>query len=675
MTPHRHHISLYGSIMLLVLGVIISACDRFSDTANPARQSLRLIAEIVSDHPQEALDSLKAVDYSRLSTADRHYYDLLSIKGADKAYITHTSDSLILDVIDYYSTHQKEEFYPDALYYGGRVYSDLGDYPTALDYFQQALELLPAETEKKDLRGRVLSQTASLLSTLRLYAEAIPYVQSAIELGRVRGDTLGLMHDTQLLGTTYLHLKDWDKAEAQFRRSSSLAQTFTKADIARQRMYLAATKYGKGELDSARLYMRGVLDHISPLDRSTALAYYGYIYLNSDQPDSAYNAAMELIRGEDLINKDKGYYILTSPLMDQTIAQDSLIAYLRDYHRYLNRYLNTNANEQALIQQSSYNYSLHQRERDKAEDAYHSLQRLLVIGLIVGLIAALIRILIIYKKKKDESVRIFQALILLRTLPIAHSVPYGRRLSHASPSYSTEPANCDRQPDYQRPEERGRYLPLPPHHLRETEEPVVYQSFPPEVEPTEESIEEYAEEPAEVSDAEPIGEDIKTSPSASRNPTPDSLVPISLDEIVTIDPATIKKQLIEELTAFNDDLDTHYIAPDPILHSETYASLRDYLHRQSPVPPQSEIWEELEKLMVQCCPDFTRRLHILTGSKVKPEIFHFILLIKCDFSSSQIAILQGRGKPAIVARHKRLSMDIFGETVPLSKIWRLIQSL
>ena len=62
------------------------------------------------------------------------------MKIADKNYVTHTSDSLILRVIDHEESHKGDGRYAEALYYGGRVYSDLGDYPTSLKYFQQSLE-------------------------------------------------------------------------------------------------------------------------------------------------------------------------------------------------------------------------------------------------------------------------------------------------------------------------------------------------------------------------------------------------------------------------------------------------------------------------------------------------------------------------------------------------------
>lgn len=96
--------------------------------------------------------------------------------------MTHSSDSLILSVVDYESRHRRNGRYPEALYYAGRVYYDLDDYPNALDFFQQAMEILPEDTDNQELRLRTLSQTGRLLATLRLYDKAIPYIKEVIEI-------------------------------------------------------------------------------------------------------------------------------------------------------------------------------------------------------------------------------------------------------------------------------------------------------------------------------------------------------------------------------------------------------------------------------------------------------------------------------------------------------------
>lgn len=56
----------------------------------------------------------------------RMYYRLLTVKAADKAYVTHMSDSIIRPVLDYYEQEGDRRLLPEAYYYAGRVYRDLG---------------------------------------------------------------------------------------------------------------------------------------------------------------------------------------------------------------------------------------------------------------------------------------------------------------------------------------------------------------------------------------------------------------------------------------------------------------------------------------------------------------------------------------------------------------------
>lgn len=83
-------------ICILALGIMIS-CNRYT---NPQLTNL----EDSLDTDIEAMTSLEAlmeIDRDSLTDTDRHYYDFLSVKIADKVYVRHTSDSLILSVVDY----------------------------------------------------------------------------------------------------------------------------------------------------------------------------------------------------------------------------------------------------------------------------------------------------------------------------------------------------------------------------------------------------------------------------------------------------------------------------------------------------------------------------------------------------------------------------------------------
>ena len=156
--------------LLMAVAAVAAGCSRPEPDA-----ALTRVAGLVSEDPKAALAMLDSVDTRQLPDADRHYHDFLSVKARDKAYVTHESDSLVLDVIDYYSSRPGDPLYAEALYYGGRVYTDLGDCPTALQYYQRALDNLVAATDTDDLRVRLNSQIGMLLETLRLDDKAVPY--------------------------------------------------------------------------------------------------------------------------------------------------------------------------------------------------------------------------------------------------------------------------------------------------------------------------------------------------------------------------------------------------------------------------------------------------------------------------------------------------------------------
>lgn len=98
--------------LMLMLIILLSGCGE--TTRNPVLERLDKMAKVNS---RVELDSLYSISKDELSKEDKVYYDFLSVKLADKALIHHTSDSIILPVIDYYSSHGPQERYAEALYY------------------------------------------------------------------------------------------------------------------------------------------------------------------------------------------------------------------------------------------------------------------------------------------------------------------------------------------------------------------------------------------------------------------------------------------------------------------------------------------------------------------------------------------------------------------------------
>ena len=222
-----------ATLFSLILSLTVGCAD------HPTHQALMEISGYVSDEPLRALAALDSLDPGTLTTADRHCRDFLRIKAKDKAYIRHESDSLILDVIGYYSDHGNSGQLAEALYYGGRVYSDLGDYPTALQYFQDALDSLSGTADCAGLQANITSQLGRLLDKLRLYDEAEPYIQSSIETGKRMGDTANVIYDLQLLGSVYIRAGKYDEAKRALEETIPLSDGQPEYHSAKSRMYMA----------------------------------------------------------------------------------------------------------------------------------------------------------------------------------------------------------------------------------------------------------------------------------------------------------------------------------------------------------------------------------------------------------------------------------------------------
>lgn len=125
------------------------------------------------------------------------------------------------------------------------MYHDLGDYPTALNYYQNALDYTPADGGDNVLRGKILAQTGDLLMALRLYEKAIPYVEEALKLDSIQRDSLNMIYDAELLGSLYLYMKNYDKAEEQFRQTMQLSDRISPDDSPSLQINLAWTCYKK----------------------------------------------------------------------------------------------------------------------------------------------------------------------------------------------------------------------------------------------------------------------------------------------------------------------------------------------------------------------------------------------------------------------------------------------
>lgn len=378
---------------------MLTGCDAPIRNHKLKKLSQRLESKELSR--SEALEiraSLDSMSTYSLNGAEQQLRSFLSIKASDKGFVTHTDDSLYLEVKDYFENHHRE-MYTEVLYYGGRVYSDMGDYPEALRHYTDALDKLGDGSKDKKLYGTVLSQTAHLLNSLRLYEAALEHLDKAIRIDSILGDSLNLLYDLQMGASIANRQQEYDRAYLYSHRAMPLILKTDTISSTINDMNLARTAYKKGKIEEALKYIKRLPVNIDSLVGDELYVIAPEIYLAAGMKDTALFMLKKIIDSNRPLNRHNAFHILLSDSLIVGMEADTLRNYLLNYHHSLERYYNNNSNEAALMQLSLYNYALHERMRRKTEERNMAL--LYVIGgILLGF--SMIVSLLLWKKYRQQ---------------------------------------------------------------------------------------------------------------------------------------------------------------------------------------------------------------------------------------------------------------------------------
>ena len=137
-------------------------------------EAMKRAESCMDAHPDSAFHLLTAYKDSvhTLSDEARMYYHLLTIQAKDKLYITHTDDSLINRIVEFYEEENRPERLMLAYYYQGSVYRDMNDAPRALKAFQQVADM-NRDCPPSDLMARTYNQMGTLFAYQGLYDESL----------------------------------------------------------------------------------------------------------------------------------------------------------------------------------------------------------------------------------------------------------------------------------------------------------------------------------------------------------------------------------------------------------------------------------------------------------------------------------------------------------------------
>ena len=216
------------------------------------------------------------------------YHRLLCIKVRDKAYVLHTSDTVILPVLHYYMTKGDRRLLPEAYYYAGRVYSDLGDAPQALDYFGKALESMEGEYEDLELKGVVYSQMGRLFLFQGLHEEALKAFRKGYDINLMSNDSISMVFGLRDIGDVCGMMGRQDSLLHYMERALRLAQHIGRMDLMRDvQSQMAACYIDLKQYDLAEKFLHQALIDIDPPSRSGIYCIAARFYKQTGQKDSA----------------------------------------------------------------------------------------------------------------------------------------------------------------------------------------------------------------------------------------------------------------------------------------------------------------------------------------------------------------------------------------------------
>lgn len=378
-------------LLCLVLGLFGSCTPRPYPSLLQTADSL---ASACPDSARSLLASL-AEQMNEAPEATRMYYYLLCIKADDKAYISHTSDSLIQVVLHYYEKNNDRQHLPEAYYYAGRVYSDLGDAPQALDYFQEAAESIEKQKDSDHrLKSMIYYQAGMLYLYQGIPEKALSSLMQAKNITWAIQDSALLVYNLRDIGRTYSALHQADSTLYYYETAKRLAvqlQNSYLISIINQEIsgiYLQLKDYEKAK--NSLISSLNTL-HTYPAPYYTALAYY---YDAIGKTDSAQYYCNLMLHTGNYYHKRAAYNKLSQIARKQgnpSLAlkySDKSIIYADSIQQHINK-------EAVHKVNALYNYQLREKENQHLREI-KDYQELLIIILCFSSFLILILLIFTY---------------------------------------------------------------------------------------------------------------------------------------------------------------------------------------------------------------------------------------------------------------------------------------
>ena len=293
-------------LLWVILPVLLASCS-------PGRYPASLLTadSLSSVRPDSALCLLArlAADTADAPLSHRMYYRLLCIKAADKAYLPHTSDSLIRPVLHYYIEGGDPRLLPEAYYYAGRVYRDLGNDLQALSCFQKALEAIRQNGDTDvHLKSKIYSQRATLYAYRKMYREALAMYQEVLKISTSACDSVSMLFALRDIANMHRELHRPDSVLPYFKQAKQIADLLQRTDLSHMMQSQLASAYLEVQaFDLARAALVEALQLVERPNQSAVYSIAAHFYKAIGITDSANYYNRKLLEIGTIYAKEKAY--------------------------------------------------------------------------------------------------------------------------------------------------------------------------------------------------------------------------------------------------------------------------------------------------------------------------------------------------------------------------------
>ena len=253
-------------------------------------EAMKQAESCMDAHPDSAFHLLSAYEDSinTLPEETQMYYHLLTIQAKDKLYITHTDDSLINRIVQFYEEENRPERLMLAYYYQGSVYRDMNDAPRALKAFQQVADI-NRDSAPSDLMARTYNQMGTLFAYQGLYDESLEANRQAARQFLLQGKKNRTSYAYRDMARMFDMKEQKDSALFYYQKAHSMAveagDSHRMYGILGEMASFYETKLNKA--DTAKTMLLQVLQN-RKIRNNNVYQSLGRIYEKKKQLDSAY---------------------------------------------------------------------------------------------------------------------------------------------------------------------------------------------------------------------------------------------------------------------------------------------------------------------------------------------------------------------------------------------------